>query len=125
MLIGWFRWREAGHYLRNNVVAYAWFPLLGGLFFHLTTSVAHVDSSDLNYYLLVFAAFLVALVLNFVMVVGYQCWLDRSSLGAQGSRGRCAGPPFGAVLGAADDGGRVPRGAAGRQPVSRCSGWCW
>ena len=80
VLIGWFRWRETGHYLRNNVVAYAWFPLLGGLFFHLTTNVARVGSGDLNYYLLVFPAFLVALVLNFVMVVGYQCWLDRTSL---------------------------------------------
>ena len=80
VLIGWLRWREAGHYLRNNLVAYAWFPLLGGLFFHLTTNLAHVNSSDLNYYLLVFAAFVCALVLNFVMVVGYQCFLEGSSL---------------------------------------------
>jgi diguanylate cyclase (GGDEF)-like protein len=80
VLIGWLRWHEAGHYLRNNLAAYAWFPLVGGLFFHVVTRTAHVGSDNLNYYLLVFATFLLALVVNFVMVAGYQCWLDGSSL---------------------------------------------
>ena len=80
ILVGWLRWREAGHYLLNNLATYAWFPLIGGLFFHATTRLAHVGSGDLNYYLLVFVAFLVALILNFGLVAGYQCWLDGSSL---------------------------------------------
>jgi diguanylate cyclase (GGDEF)-like protein len=78
--VGWFRSREDAHYLRNNVVTYACFPLLGGLFFRATTELAHVGSDDLGYYLLVFATFLVALVLNFIGVAGYQCYLDGTSL---------------------------------------------
>jgi diguanylate cyclase (GGDEF)-like protein len=79
ILVGWFRWREAGHYLRNNIVTYACFALVGGLFFRATTQLAHVGPNDLGYYLLVFATFLVALVLNFAGVAGYQCYLDRTS----------------------------------------------
>src|SRR5262249_34467842 len=78
--VGWVRFREKGYYLRNNIVTYAWFPLLGGLFFRATTQLAHVGPDDLGYYLLVFATFLVALVLNFIGVAGYQCYLDRTSL---------------------------------------------
>jgi diguanylate cyclase (GGDEF)-like protein len=80
MAIGWLRWREAGHYLRNNLVAYAWFPLIAGLVFHAVARAAHLHAHDLGYYLLTFAVFVLALVLNFVMVAGYQCYLDRSSL---------------------------------------------
>ena len=39
-----------------------------------------------GYYLLVFAAFIVALALNFVLSAGYMCWLDGMSLATQGSR---------------------------------------
>ena len=28
--IGWLRWRESPHYLRNNLVAFLWFPLIAG-----------------------------------------------------------------------------------------------
>jgi len=78
--IGWFRSREAPHYLRNNLVTYAWFPLLAGLFFHAVVRLCHVGPHDSAYYLLVFATFAVALALNFVMAAGYQCYIDRSSL---------------------------------------------
>ncbi len=33
MIVGWIRWRDEWHFLLNNLVAYAWFPLLGGLAF--------------------------------------------------------------------------------------------
>ncbi|MEA2272001.1 MAG: hypothetical protein QOI98_709 [Solirubrobacteraceae bacterium] len=78
--IGWLRSREAGHYFVNNLVTYAWFPLIGGLFFHATTQTAQVGPNDIGYYLLVFAAFALALAINFTMVAGYQCRLDGSSL---------------------------------------------
>jgi diguanylate cyclase (GGDEF)-like protein len=77
--IGWFRWREAPHYLINNLATYAWFPLLAGLFFHAATAVAHVGPQAFGYYLLVFAAFVVALAINFFGIAGYQCHLDGSS----------------------------------------------
>ncbi len=78
--LGWLRSREDAHYLLNNLATYAWFPLLGGLFFYATTRAAHVGPRALAYYLLVFAAFALALALNFLLIAGYQCHLDGSSL---------------------------------------------
>src|SRR5215207_10534714 len=34
ILAGWLRWRDAGHYLLNNVLTYATFPLVSGIAFH-------------------------------------------------------------------------------------------
>jgi diguanylate cyclase (GGDEF)-like protein len=80
MAIGWFRRREAAHYLLSNLVTYAWFPLVSGLFFHAIVRIAHVGPLDIAYYLVVFATFVVALGVNFVTVAGYQCFLDGSSI---------------------------------------------
>jgi diguanylate cyclase (GGDEF)-like protein len=78
--IGWTRSREPWHYFRNNLVTYLWFPLLAALCFHAATGLGHVRSHQLGYYLLVFAAFVVALTINFAMIAGYQSHLDRASL---------------------------------------------
>jgi diguanylate cyclase (GGDEF)-like protein len=78
--IGSLRWREAPHYFLNNLVTYAWFPLIGGLFFHAAVNATHIGPRAIGYYLLVFAAFVVALAINFLMVAGYQCRIDGSSL---------------------------------------------
>lgn len=77
--VGWLRWREAGHYLRNNLISFATFSFLTGTAFQMAVSgrVAHRSPA---YYLLIFAAFGVALVLNFCLVAGYQCLIDGSSL---------------------------------------------
>lgn len=80
ILVGWLRWREAPHLLRNNLASFVWFPLIGSAFFHAALSLAHIGPDAVAYYLLVFAAFVLAMALNFVMVAGYQCYLDRSSL---------------------------------------------
>jgi diguanylate cyclase (GGDEF)-like protein len=77
---GWLRWREAPHYLRNNLVTFIWFPVIGGVFFHTAVGLAGVGPKSVAYYLLVFAAFMLAMTLNFLLVVGYQCYLDGSSL---------------------------------------------
>jgi diguanylate cyclase (GGDEF)-like protein len=77
--VGWLRSREAPHYLRNNLVNYAWFPLLAGFFFHFAARLANAGPSAVGYYLLAFAAFLVALAANFTLSAGYQCYVDRSS----------------------------------------------
>ena len=76
------RWRS----LRNNLVAYAWFPLIVGLAFYV--AVHHtvvVDRGEAmkdsaGYYLLVFGAFVLALALNSLMVVGFRCWRVGDSL---------------------------------------------
>jgi diguanylate cyclase (GGDEF)-like protein len=78
--VGWFRSREAPHYLRNNLATYAWFPLVSGLFFHAVIGATHIGAGDVGYYLIVFATFVVALALNFVAIAGYQCYLEASSL---------------------------------------------
>ncbi|MFL5824156.1 MAG: diguanylate cyclase domain-containing protein, partial [Solirubrobacteraceae bacterium] len=78
--LGWFRWRESRHYLLNNLVTFAWFPLISGLFFHAAVSALHTGPGAGAYYLLVFAAFTLALALNFLGVARFQSHLDRSSL---------------------------------------------
>ncbi len=83
ILVGWLRHREAGHYLRQNLAVYAWFPLLSGLAFSATVNATGIGRTDALFYVLVFATFLLALALNFTLAAGYQCWLERSPLAAK------------------------------------------
>ena len=83
IVVGWLRWREERHYLLQNLVAYAWFPLLGGLAFFAARDALGVGRTDLGFYGLVFATFVLALALNFLLTAGYQCYLERSSLTAK------------------------------------------
>jgi diguanylate cyclase (GGDEF)-like protein len=78
--VGWWRWREEAHYLRNNLVTYAAFPLVTGTLFQLVAHATRTQPHQATWYLLVFAAFVVALALNFVLVAGYQCLFDQTSL---------------------------------------------
>src|SRR4051812_34889562 len=79
ILAGWLRWRDAGHYLLNNLLTYATFPLVSGIAFHEVVDSARVAESDASFYALIFAVFLVALAINFTMIASYSCYLDRSS----------------------------------------------
>jgi putative nucleotidyltransferase with HDIG domain len=83
IMVGWIRWREAPHYLLNNLASYAWFPLIGGILFAGLVDGFGLETSDAFYYVLVLGTFAVALLLNFVTVAGYQCYLDRTSLTAK------------------------------------------
>jgi diguanylate cyclase (GGDEF)-like protein len=78
--IGWLRTREPGHYLRNNLATYAWFPLISGLAFHVVVTAVHLHPRAGAYYLLVFGAFAFALALNFAGIAGYQAGLDGTRL---------------------------------------------
>ncbi len=80
ILVGWFRSREVWHYLRNNLACFMWFPLVGSAFFHAAIRLAHVGPHAPAYYMLVFAAFVIAMALNFGLIAGYQSYLDGSSL---------------------------------------------
>ena len=75
-----FRLRRSRGYFRNNLVTFVWYPLVGGLVFHDMVTVAHLNRSDLGFYLAVCPAFVCALAVNFGGVLSFQCWLDRSSL---------------------------------------------
>ena len=86
-VVGWWRWRENTAAFRHNVAAFAWFPLLSGLWFHWIVDVVGVRLRGPNYahypaayFLLVFVTFLVGLALNFAMNAGYICWRDRLGL---------------------------------------------
>ncbi len=79
ILAGWLRWRDAGHYLLNNILTYATFPLVSGFAFHEIVVSSRISEDDAAFYALIFAVFLVALAINFTMIASYSCYLDRSS----------------------------------------------
>ena len=74
--VGWFSTRERADLFRHNLLTFIWFPLFSGLLFHVLTSDAGINVHDKNhfqnptYYLIVFATFMFALILNFGSVVG-------------------------------------------------------
>lgn len=84
MLVGWLaRWHDEPHYLLSNVLTYAVFPLLGGIAFHEGTQALGLTSADASFYLLVFALFQFALAINFVMIAGYGCYVERVSFASK------------------------------------------
>jgi diguanylate cyclase (GGDEF)-like protein len=80
VLAGWLRWREPVRGLAMNVVIYAWFPLLSGLFFHAVGRWLDVGSNDPAYYALILPTFALGLVVNFFAVAAYDCYRYGSSL---------------------------------------------
>lgn len=79
ILVGWIRWRDDWHYLLNNLLTYATFPLVSGVAFGEVMNRTSVTPEDPGFYALVFAVFLIALAINFSMIASYACYLDRSS----------------------------------------------
>src|SRR3954447_3356141 len=86
ILVGHFRFHERRDLFVNNLVAYAWFPLLGGLAFDEGHEALGVSASDPAYYALVAGVFFFALGVNFLVVAGYGCYLDHSSLREKAAR---------------------------------------
>jgi putative nucleotidyltransferase with HDIG domain len=82
IVAGWVhrRMQSPIHYVLNDVVAYAWFPLIGGVVFDAARDWADLSASDGFFYVLVFGVFALALALNFTVVAGYGCYLERVSL---------------------------------------------
>jgi putative nucleotidyltransferase with HDIG domain len=76
---GWLRWREAPHYLLNNLVTFVTFPLVSGLAFHWITTGAGISNSQPAFYVLILGVFMLALAINFTMIASYSCYLDHSS----------------------------------------------
>ena len=83
ILVGWLKTREKLHYLLNNLVVYMALMLAGGLWFRAATGILHTGPHEIDYYALAFATFMALELLNFILVVGYQCYLDRSSLASK------------------------------------------
>src|SRR3954452_15497427 len=80
ILAGWLRFRYSGTALLNNLFTFAWFPILSGSAFHAAVVSTGVDGEDGVFYLLVFGAFMVALAINFLLVVGERSYVERDPL---------------------------------------------
>jgi putative nucleotidyltransferase with HDIG domain len=76
-LTGWMRWRTPWHYLLNNVLTYATFPLVGGILFHESVEALGLTAADPSFYLCVFGLFQVVLTINFLMIAGYGAYVER------------------------------------------------
>ena len=79
ILTGWLRWRDEWHYLLNNILTYAFFPLAGGVAFHEGILAAGLTPAEPWFYICVFGLFQLALAINFVMIASYGCYVERSS----------------------------------------------
>jgi diguanylate cyclase (GGDEF)-like protein len=72
ILCAWPRSSRSWYSLVVNLVTFVTYPLLAGLFFHAAADAAGVGINDVAYYLLVFAAVNIALVLNMGIVSLYS-----------------------------------------------------
>jgi putative nucleotidyltransferase with HDIG domain len=79
ILVGWPRWRDTPHDLLVNALTYITFPLVVGTAFHEVALATGVTANDPAFYVLVFGAFVAALAINFTMIAGDACYLERSS----------------------------------------------
>jgi putative nucleotidyltransferase with HDIG domain len=78
ILLGWFRWRDDAHDLLLNLLDYTVFPLVTGVAFHLVVLHAGITAAMPSFYTFVFAAFLVALAINFSIVALDYCYVERT-----------------------------------------------
>ena len=78
ILAGWCSARYPAKDLLINLVAYAWFPLLGGIAFHSLLEGTATTHTDVLYYILVFGLFLFGLGINFSVIAGYVCYEEGS-----------------------------------------------
>jgi putative nucleotidyltransferase with HDIG domain len=83
-VVGWlFRWRDTPDLLLCNVLTYAAFPLIGGIAFHELVVGNGIHPSDWVFYLCVFGLFQLALAINFMMIAGYGCYVERATFASK------------------------------------------
>ncbi|HYZ27812.1 MAG TPA: HD domain-containing phosphohydrolase [Thermoleophilaceae bacterium] len=86
IVVGHLRFNERHDLFANNLVAYTWFPLLGGTAFDAAHEALGATADDPGYYALVGGVFFFALGVNFLLIAGYGCYLDRTSLREKAKR---------------------------------------
>ena len=84
--VGHLRFGERRDLFVNNLVAYAWFPLLGGIAFDAIRGAIGAHPDDGAYYALVVGVFFAALAVNFLVIAGYGWYLGGTSLREQARR---------------------------------------
>jgi putative nucleotidyltransferase with HDIG domain len=87
ILAGWSVRRYPSADLLTNLVAYLWFPLAAGLFFHWVMEGAAIERGGADFYLAIIGTFVVAIVVNFLIVGGYSSYINRSSFATEARRG--------------------------------------
>ena len=70
---------RAPHFVLNNLLTFATYPLVSGLAFHWVTTGAGITSSDPAFYALILGVFGLALIIDFVLIASYSCYLERIS----------------------------------------------
>jgi putative nucleotidyltransferase with HDIG domain len=78
ILASWARERYQRDYLLINLVTYALFPMVAGLVFEAISDANAIERGSDGFYLLVFAIFVISLAIDFVLIAGYSCYVERS-----------------------------------------------
>ena len=86
ILAGWSVRRYPSTDLLNNLVAYMWFSLAAGLFFHWIMEAGAIERGSTDFYLAIFVAFIVAMAVNFLIVGSYSSYIDGSSFATEARR---------------------------------------
>jgi putative nucleotidyltransferase with HDIG domain len=87
ILVGWIKHRYEIHYLLANVVTYAWFPLVAGFVFSEAAEATTSTPGSFGWYLLIVGAFVLAMAIDFLLIAGYGCSVERSSFRDKVERG--------------------------------------
>ena len=80
IVTGSLKWRVKPHFLLANLAIYATFPLACGLAFTAVKDGAGLTPSDTAFAALVFALFVTALLMNFLMVAAYRRHVEGHSI---------------------------------------------
>jgi putative nucleotidyltransferase with HDIG domain len=83
ILAGWVKFRYGTAGLLNNLVTFAWCPLLSGLAFRTGVDAVGIDTGDGLFYLFVFGTFVLALLINFLAIASYRSYVERDGLGTK------------------------------------------
>jgi len=83
ILVSWARERYRADYLLINAVTYAWFPLIAGIAFHEVVDAASISNTDFSFYLLVFAVFVIGLLIDFSVIAVHASWEERGRFAAK------------------------------------------
>ena len=86
IVAGWSVRRYPSSDLLTNLVAYLWFPLAAGLFFHWIMEAGAIEHGSVDFYLATFGTFVVAMAVNFLIVGSYSSYIDGSSFATEARR---------------------------------------
>jgi putative nucleotidyltransferase with HDIG domain len=78
ILAGWANERYERDLVLINLLAYSWFPLIAGAGFLLGREALDIGPDAVSYYLLAFGAFVLALIVDFLLIGGYFSYVERS-----------------------------------------------